>query len=134
MADRYYLCDIWFNDATESYEPVVSKVPNSSFVVAIDSDPVTGLPLYPDCFVMVRSDNHAAIRALPGVDPMPDLSLDDKMANIASAAKNAMVGAMQRRGFSTQQVNSTTLGYREVLDSIGKQRSASFNIEKFYVK
>lgn len=134
MADRYYLCDMYFNEATEAYEPVVSKIPNTSFVAACDSDPVTGIPLYSDCFVMVRSDNHAALRALQGVDPMPDLSLDDKMANIASAAKNAMVGAMQRRGFSTQQVNSTTLGYREVLDSIGKQRSASFNIEKFYVK
>lgn len=131
---RYYLCDLWYNEATESYEPVVSKVPNVSFVAAVDADPETGLPLYPDCIVLVKTDNHAVIRALPGVDPMPDLSLDDKMANISSAAKNAMVGAMQRRRLSTQQVNTTTLGYREVLDTIGKQRSASFNIDKFYVK
>jgi len=127
---RYYLCDI-IGDGTDDnpYRPAVAD--HSQKWAASLPTGMDGKPLHSDCLVIVEADNHMPLRADKRIDPLPDMTLDGKFSAVSVAAKNAMSAAMVKRGFSTQFLGDTVMGYREVLQTIGKQRSEGFDIDKF---
>lgn len=128
---RYYISDIigtgGFDD---SIRPAVADL-NVNWVGAIESGP-DGLPIHPDCLVMVDTVNHAALKSDPRIDSLPDFPLDGKVSSINATTKSEMDAALTRRGFDMSGLNSSD-GYRQVLDKIGKQRSAAFDIDTFDV-
>jgi hypothetical protein len=133
MSKRFYLCDI-VGDGTDDnpYRPAVANYA-VNWVASIETGP-DGKPLHSDCLVLVNTDNHLPLRADKRIDAMPDMTLDGKFSAVSVAAKNAMSAAMVKRGISTQFLSDTVMGYREVLQTIGKQRSEGFEIDKFDIK
>lgn len=132
MSKRYYLAEI-IGDGSEAnpYRPAVAEH-NVAWVGAIDSDPDTGKPLHSNTIVLVETENHARLRADSRIDPLPDFALDGKMTAINTAARNGMLTALTKRGFSTAAINNAD-GYRDALQQIGRQRSAVFDINNFDV-
>lgn len=131
MSKRYYLSDlIGAGDHLDPIRPAVADL-GVNWVGAIESGP-DGRPLYADCIVMVNTPNHAVLRSDPRIDSLPDFPLDGKLSSINAPTKSAMDAALTRRGFNLTGINSSD-GYRDVLQKIGKQRSAAFDIDKFDV-
>ena len=132
MSKRYYLADIiGTGDETDPYRPAVADH-GVAWVGVIESDPLTGAPLYANTVVMVETENHAKLRADSRIDPLPDFALDGKITAINTAARNGMLKALTRRGFVTSAINNAD-GYREALQQIGRQRSPVFDINNFDV-
>lgn len=132
MSKRYYLADI-IGDGTETnpYRPAVADH-GVAWVGVIDSDPETGAPLHANTLVCVETENHAKLRADTRIDPLPDFALDGKLTAINTAARNGMLKALTKRGFSTAAINNAD-GYRDALQQIGRQRGAVFDINNFDV-
>lgn len=131
MSKRYYISDIiGTGDEFDPYRAAVADL-GVSWVGSIESGP-DGKPLHPDCIVLVNTENHAVLRGDPRIDPLPDFPLDGKLSAINASTKSEMDTALTRRGFNLSGVNSSD-GYRQVLDKIGKQRSAAFDIDNFDV-
>ena len=82
--------------------------------------------------VVVETENHAKLRADTRIAPLPDFALDGKLTAINTAARNGMLTARSKRGFATAAINNAD-GYRDVLQQIGRQRSAVFDINNFDV-
>lgn len=138
MAKQYYLCDI-IGDGTDSiptkttgsFRPSIADL-GVSWVGSIPSDPVTGRPLYPWTLVLVDTDNHARVIAVPGVDALPDFPLDGKLNAVNNTTRTKMDAALSRRGINPAFVSSSD-GYRDVIRGIGKTLDASFDENKFDV-
>lgn len=131
MSKRYYISAIiGAGDSLDPFRPAVADL-GVAWVGAIESGP-DGRPLYADCIVMVNTVDHAALRSDPRIDPLPDFPLDGKLSAINSGVKTAMDNMLTRRGFNVTGINSSD-GYRDVLQKIGQQRSAAFDIDKFDV-
>ena len=132
MSKRYYLSDIiGTGDDMDPYRPAIADH-GVAWVGAIEADPLTGAPLYANTLVLVETDNHAKLRADDRIAALPDFVLDGKMTAINTAARNGMLTALTRRGFSTALINNAD-GYRDALQQIGRQRSPRFNIDAFDV-
>ena len=130
MTKRYYISDIiGTGDSFDPYRAAVADL-NVNWVGSIESGP-DGRPVHPDCLVLVDTVDHTALRSDPRIDSLPDFPLDGKVSAINSAIKTAMDSVLARRGF-VLATNSSD-GYRDVIQSVGLQRSASFNIDKFDV-
>lgn len=130
MSKRYYISDIiGTGDEFDPYRAAIADL-GVSWVGSIESGP-DGRPIHPDCLVMVNTVDHTVLRGDPRIDPLPDFPLDGKVSAINSATKTAMDGVLARRGF-VLSTNSSD-GYRDVIQSVGLQRSAAFNIDKFDV-
>ena len=131
MSKRYYLSDIiGTGDIDDPYRPAVADL-GVQWVGTIESGP-DGRPLYTDCVTLVDTVNHGALRSDPRIDPLPDFPLDGKLSSINASTKSSMDAALSRRGFNLTGINSSD-GYRDVLQKIGQQRSAAFDIDKFDV-
>lgn len=131
MSKRYYISNIiGVGDHLDPIRPAVADL-GVNWVGAIESGP-DGKPLYTDCIVMVDAVNHAVLRNDPRIDSLPDFPLDGKLSSINAPTKSNMDAALTRRGFDLTGVNSSD-GYRDVLQKIGQQRSAAFDIDKFDV-
>lgn len=132
MSKRYYISDIILVTGSDFdyYAPAVADL-GVNWVGAIESGP-DGKPLYTDCIVMVNTPNHAVLRSDPRIDSLPDFPLDGKLNAINGPTKSNMDAALTRRGFDLTGINSSD-GYRDVLQKIGQQRSAAFDIDKFDV-
>lgn len=137
MTKRFYVTKIR-GDGTEDnpYRPAVADHGvNWSGSIVTDNDessPNYGKPLYADCLVVVATDKHSTLRADPDIDALPDYPLDGKVSSINTATKNAMIAALQRRGFRTDDVSNTD-GFRDLVQSIGRQRDPAFNVDNFDV-
>lgn len=131
MSKRIYLSRI-IGDGTENnpYRPAVQDH-GVNYSGSMLSDP-DGKPLHGECLVIVATSNHAKLRNDPNLDPLPDFPMDGKVSSINTATKNAMIVALQKRGFSTSGVSNTD-GFRELVQSIGRQRDPAFNIDNFDV-
>lgn len=131
MSKRYYISDIIGTGGEfDPYRPAIADL-GVSWVGSIESGP-DGRPLYTDCVVLVNTVNHAALRVDSRIDPLPEFPLDGRLSAINTTSKSEMDTALTRRGFNLSGVNSSD-GYRDVLQTIGKQRSAAFDIDKFDV-
>ncbi len=132
MAKRYYLCDI-IGDGSED-EPYRPKVADYGvkWSGGIEVGP-DGKPLHSDILVIVSTNNHSVLRGVPGIDPLPDFALDGKMSAINNVVKKQMINALRRRGIDDSGIGNTD-GYREAMQQIGKQRSATFDIDKLDVR
>lgn len=98
-------------------------------------DPTTGEPLHPAVLCMVSGIDHTGLSADPKLIPMPDWSLDGKVAGISAArkvlAKNRIANEL---GYTSDQVNSVwdnADAYREVLNHYGQLNDASFDANNF---
>ena len=132
MSKRYYLSDIiGAGDDMDPYRPAVADH-GVAWVGVIDSNPETGAPIHADTLVLVETDNHAKLRADSRIDALPDFALDGKMTAINTSARNGMLTALQKRGFTTSAINNAD-GYRDALQAIGRQRSPIFSIDAFDV-
>ena len=133
MSKRYYLADIYTVDTGDGLEnrTVIADYPVKSeggFPVNME----TGLPLRDWTLVIVDTDDHAPLMSDPRIDALPDFPLDGKVSSINTAAKNAMLAAMTRRGIDTAGVTGTD-GYREVITLIGMAANNEFNVNSFAV-
>lgn len=133
MSKRYYLCDIIGDGSEENpFRPAVANY-NVSWTGPIETGE-DGRPIHANTIVLVNTENHTQLRNDPKIDPMAEYPLDGKISGLSVAAKNMCYASMVKHGFSTQQLNSTTLGYREVLQEMGRQRSPVFDIDNFDVR
>lgn len=138
MSKRYYVSKIVGDGSEEN--PFRPKVADHgvNWVGSIITDenpesPNYGKPVHTSCFVLVNTINHAVLRGDPDIDDMPDFPLDGKVSSINTATKNAMITALQKRGFDTSAISSTE-GYRETLQTVARQRDPNFNIDNFDVE
>jgi hypothetical protein len=133
MSTRYYLTDIISvnNGDGDEYLTAVAQYPVKS-ESAIPVNMETGIPLRNWTLAIVEADDHAPLLADPRIDGLPDFPLDGKVSSINTAAKNAMLAAMTRRGIDTASVTGTD-GYREVINLIGAAASNEFNVNSFSV-
>jgi hypothetical protein len=137
MTKRYYVSKILGDGSEENpYRPAVADHGvNWSGSIATDENeasPNYGKPLFADCLVIVATSNHAKLRNDPNISALPDFALDGKVSSINTVTKNAMIAALKKRGFSTSDVANTD-GFRELLQSIGRQRDPKFNVDNFDV-
>ncbi|HEU4753964.1 MAG TPA: hypothetical protein VFU47_12720 [Armatimonadota bacterium] len=134
MAKRYYLCPIVGGTSwNDPYRPLLSGQPGVTGTVSvIENDPATGKPLFDWCLCLVASQNHALLRGLPGVDPLPDFPLDGKVSAINNATRSQMLTRLQARGLDTSFVQNAD-GYREVVRGIGRHLSPNFDENAFDV-
>lgn len=132
MSKRYYISKIvGTGDEFDPFRPKIADY-GVAWVGSIESDPVTGRPIHPDCVVLVATANHAMLKGDPDIDAMPNFPLDGKLSAITNATKTAMYDALTARGFDTSGLVNTD-GYRDVLQKIGLQRSPAFDIDNFDV-
>lgn len=138
MSKRYYICDIVGDGSIfgpfgpNPYRPIVANY-GVAWVGSIEnhtSGPDIGKPKYPDCLVLVSTLNHAQLMNKPGIDPLPDFPGDGKLAGIATVTRTAMNAMLNTRGFDITGLTNTD-GYKEALQKIGIQRSATFDIDNF---
>ena len=132
MSKRYYISKI-VGDGSEydSYRPKVADY-NVAWVGSIESDPETGKPIHTECMVLVDAVDHGVLKRDVDIDEMPDFPLDGKVSAITTATKSKMFSVLNGRKFDTSGLTGTD-GYREVLQKIGSQRSAGFDIDNFDV-
>jgi len=134
MSKRYYLADIILvtnSEGEQEYTTALAKYPVIS-QAGFPVNPENGEPLRNWTLAQVESVDHAPLLADPRLDALPDFPLDGKVSSINTAAKNAMLAAMQRRGIDTASVTGTD-GYREVIQLIGVAANATFNVNSFGV-
>lgn len=136
MAKRYYICDIIGDGSEEEgaagmFRPAVADFP-VDWVASIETG-LDGKPIHTDCVVLVNTEDHTQLRKDNRIDPLPDFMLDGKLSAINATTKSAMINALRRRGFTTEGIDNAD-GYRDVLQQIGRQRSAAFNIDKFDIR
>lgn len=132
MSKRYYISKIvGTGSEVDPFRPKVADY-GVSWAGSIESNPITGKPVYPDCMVIVATVNHGVLMADPVIDAMPDFPLDGKLSAINTGTKTAMLNALTARGFDVTGLGNTD-GYRDVLQKIGLQRSPAFNIDNFDV-
>ncbi len=131
MSKRYYICDV-IGDGTDGneYRPSVADIQGVNWVGSIPGD-AQGRPLFPWALVLVATNNHAQLRDVAGIDPLPDFPLDGRMNAVNNAAGNAMSAALSRRGVSVSW--GGTDGYRDVVRAIGRRLDAAFDENKFDV-
>lgn len=132
MSKRYYICDIIGTGDEMDPIRVAAADHGVAYIAAIERDPLTGMPLHADTLVLVETENHATLRADPRINALPDFALDGKMTAINAQARNGMLTALQKRGFTTGEINNAD-GYRDALQQIGRQRSKVFDIDQFDV-
>lgn len=133
MSKRYYLADIIMvnrGDGDEYMSAIAQYLVKSEGGFPVNLE--TGLPLRDWTLVIVDTDDHAALMSDPRIDALPDFPLDGKVSSINTAAKNAMLAAMQRRGIDTAGVTGTD-GYRDVIRLIGMAAHNEFNENSFSV-
>lgn len=110
--------------------------PATSDLGAINQNPF--LPMGADnrptnsnwCLVVIGDTDHAAYRSHPDVFPLPVFPLDGVWSAINSQTKGATLTALSALGIHTGWI-SNAMGYREILDRIGKLLSADFDINSF---
>lgn len=134
MAKRYYLCDIVGDGQSPdtAFRPAVADL-GVPWVGSIPTDEA-GRPLHTWCLVMVAASDHKAVRALPGVDPLPDFPLDGKVAGINQATKALMKAAVNRRGLNADALVDAKDGYREVIRGLGRALDPAFSEDNFDVR
>jgi hypothetical protein len=135
MSKRYYITRI-IGDGSED-NPYRGKVSlyNVGQATSIPSDddpesPNYGKPLYEYGLSLVNTADHTALAADPEIDALPDFPLDGKFMGISEVVRSAMLSSLQARGYSVTGINDVD-GYRDVIEWIGKQREACFNIDNF---
>lgn len=138
MSKRYYVSKIIGDGSEENpFRPKIAEYPvNWVGSIATEEDPTSpnyGKPLHTSCFVLVNTVNHALLRNDVDLDNLPDFPLDGKVSSINTATKNAMITALQKRGFDTSEISNTE-GYRDTLQTIARQRDPNFNIDNFDVE
>lgn len=133
MAKRYYLCPIVETidgDGLRLFRPKVAEIGVShTAIIATGPD---GVPTTDWCLVMVATDDHAKVRALAGVDPMPDFPLDGKVSAIQRQTLVAMKAAVERRGIDPAVIDGAD-GYRDAVRAIGRALDSTFDENKFDV-
>lgn len=136
MAKRYYICDVLPPDAgKEYYRAAVDDIPGVDASAIIPTHPAGpphhGAPIYSWCLAIVATKDHAAVRAHPGVDPLPDFPLDGKVSAINQATKGLMKAALVRRGLNADALVDAKDGFREVIRGIGKAVEPAFDENRF---
>lgn len=134
MAKRYYICPVvQMDDGTGmlSYMPSVAALPGVSYSAVMPTGP-DGRPAKDWCLVIVASSDHTAIRALAGVDPLPDFPLDGKVSAIQRQTMVAMKGAAEKRGVDPSLIDGAD-GYRDALRIIGRALEPAFDENKLDV-
>lgn len=132
MSKRYYVCDIIGTGSDEDpFRPAVADLGVSWVASILTGD--DGRPVYTDCLALVETVNHNIVRNTRGVSPMPDFPLDGKLSAIQTGTKNMMMSALGARGFDTTTVGNAD-GYRDVLQSVGRQRDPAFDVDKFNIQ
>lgn len=137
MSKRFYVSKIRGDGSEDNpFRPAVADYGvNWTGSIVTDDDensPTYGKPLYDTCLVIVATSNHARLRLDPDIDSLPEFPLDGKVSSINTVTKNAMIAALRRRGFITADVGNTD-GFRELVQSIGRQRDPKFNVDNFDV-
>lgn len=137
MAKRLYLCDIvGTGDEFDPYRPAVADL-GVSWVGSIPTHPAGhpqhGHPVHTWALVLVAAKDHAALRKLTGVDPLPDFPLDGKVSAINAATKGQMKAALVRRGLNADSLVDAKDGFREVVRGIGQALDPVFDENKFDV-
>lgn len=128
MSKRYYLCDVIGDGQSEetSYRPAVAGIEGAQWVWDMPTD-AQGQPVQTWGLTLVAARNHAPLRSVQGVDPMPDVSLDVRVSAIEAGAKAAMKAAMTRRGLNANAIVDGTDGYREVIRAVGQVANPAFD-------
>jgi hypothetical protein len=134
---HYYLCDVVRSagDGDEdAFRPVVGLVrPKVSWAVdSIESHP-DGRPVRGWCLVRVRAPaaGHAAVRAQPGVDPLPDPPLPDQPRRAMDAITRARLKLLStRRGLGF--FFDTNEDLRGAISAIGRVANPEFDVDRFY--
>lgn len=128
---RYYISKI-VGDGTwgNAFRPKVADY-GVDWAADIISDE-TGRPLHAEALVIVATNNPAQLRNDPDIDPMPDFPMDGKVSAIQQKVKTDMFAKLTARGFNVSGLDNAD-GYRDVLQAIGQQRSANFNIDSLDV-
>lgn len=124
---RYYISKI-IGDGTfpDPYRPKIATY-GVDWSAVIHSDE-SGHPLFAEVLAIVATNNHAQLRNDPDIDPLPDFPLDGKVSAIQQKTKTDMFAKLAARGFDIAGLDNAD-GYRDVLQAIGRQRSANFNID-----
>lgn len=132
MSKRYYVCNIIGVGSDEDpFRPAVADFGVSWVASILSGD--DGHPVYADCLALVETADHTKLRNAVGVTPMPDFPLDGKLSAIQNGTKNAMMSALGTRGFDTTALGNAD-GYRDVLQSVGRQRDPAFDVDKFNIR
>lgn len=131
MSKRYYVCDVIGDGSEESpYRPKIADQ-NVARVTQMSFDD-SGTLTKPWALVLVDTINHARLSALPGIDQLPDVSLDIKKSAISTASRSQLSSMLSRRDISSVNISSTD-SYKNIINDIGKSLDASFTADNFDV-
>lgn len=130
---RYYISQI-VGDGSDNdpYRAAVGDNAGIRVVSVIPTGP-DGRPTTAWALCLVGAKDHAALRADPRNDMLPDFPLDGKVSAINNATKNAMLTRLRARGIDESFVTNTD-GYREVIRGLGRQLDSNFSEDKFDVQ
>lgn len=135
---RYYVSPILLVniDGEESWVSKISLLgvawAGSIPTVMDPNDPRYGQPMYDCHLVSVNAVDHLRLRDDQDLIALPDCPLDIKVMSINTATKNKMMADLTAKGFDVSHI-STTEGYRETLQDIGRQRDPDFQIDRLDV-
>lgn len=137
---RYYICDILGDGSdtdptptTGPFRPAVADL-GVNWVGAIpthpEGHPDHGKPVHTWTLVMVAGKDHAKLRDVPGVDPLPDFPMDGRVSAINQATRTEMEQAITRRGIASSVVTGKD-GYRDIVRAIGQTLEPTFDENNF---
>lgn len=131
MAARYYLCDVIGAGTEDSpYRADLADAPGINGISAVIASGPDGRPLYPYALCVVEADDHQQLRTRPGVDALPEVSLDTRANAISQAARSRMDAALSRRGIPSGGVD-TAEGYRDLIRVLGQRLEPAFDPDRF---
>lgn len=129
MAKRYYVCDV-IGDGSE-FDPYRAKIADMDVAWSgITPTDETGTPTSTWALAIVETVNHARLSGTPGIDQLPDISLDIKTAAISTVAKTQLNNMLSRRSIGGVAVNSAD-SYKDVINQIGRSIQPSFSADNF---
>lgn len=142
---RWYIVDV-IGDGTEQ-DPqrlAIAHIPDLAIEYGgIPVDPNTGVKLQDWSLCLVSTSAHSILRGRGDCFPLPDFPLDGKMSAMHSPTKLEFRVLVQQRLASRvgrSQVDADALaadmfgtadGYRDVLQSLGKECDIAFDVDSY---
>lgn len=134
---RYYISDVIGDGSEDNPYRAAAEVPGVNVTALIpthpEGHPDYGKPSSPWCLCLVAADDHVRIRKLPGVDPLPDVTLDTRWGAADREKQDAAMAALSRRGIAQPSMDAGD-GYRAFLRKLGRKLDPTFHEDAFDVR
>lgn len=128
MATRYFIADMITRvvDGETQRDPAIVQYafPQYSSLVTLSNETEEW------ALVKVVHPMAVPIPSITGVDALPDLTIDAKIATMSTAKQNAVNAALTARGLNASLILNAD-AYGEGLQRLGRKIDPAFNINEF---